>query len=47
MSIKQMVFAGGISVSFAYPFRFWLPFTSLNKQSIQLQAVAHVRTEAQ
>jgi hypothetical protein len=37
----------GISVSFAYPFRFWLPFTSLNKQSIQLQAVAHVRTEAQ
>ncbi|HEX4785718.1 MAG TPA: TadE/TadG family type IV pilus assembly protein [Candidatus Sulfotelmatobacter sp.] len=37
----------GTSVSFEYPYRFWLPFTSLNKQSIQLQAVAHVRMEAQ
>ena len=37
----------GVSVSFAYPYRFWLPFTSLNQQSIQLQAVAQVRMEAQ
>ena len=37
----------GVSVSFAYPYRFWLPFTTLNKQSIQLQAVARVRLEAQ
>lgn len=35
----------GISVSFRYPFQFWLPFTSLNKQKIYLRAVAHVRME--
>src|ERR1700687_3383114 len=26
----------GVSVSFQYPFQFWLPFTSLNKQRILL-----------
>ena len=28
----------GISVSFQYPFQFWLPFTSLNKQKIWIDA---------
>ena len=37
----------GVSVSFEYPYQFWLPFTSLNKQGIQLQAVARVRMEEQ
>jgi len=37
----------GISVSFQYPFQFWLPFTSLNKQKIMLQASARVRMETQ
>jgi len=37
----------GISVSFQYPFRFWLPFTSLNKQQIYLTASAHARMETQ
>ena len=37
----------GISVSFQYPFQFWLPFTSLNKQLILLSASARVRLEAQ
>jgi hypothetical protein len=37
----------GIAVSFRYPFRFWLPFTSLNKQQIWLQAQAQVRAETQ
>jgi Flp pilus assembly protein TadG len=36
----------GTSVSFKYPFQFWLPFTSLNKQQIQLVASARVRSEA-
>jgi hypothetical protein len=35
----------GISVSFQYPFQFWLPFTSLNKQHIWMTASAHVRME--
>ncbi|HEY3972521.1 MAG TPA: TadE/TadG family type IV pilus assembly protein [Candidatus Sulfotelmatobacter sp.] len=35
----------GISVTFQYPFQFWLPFTSLNKQKIYLQASARVRLE--
>jgi hypothetical protein len=35
----------GISVSFQYPFQFWLPFTSLNKQKIYLNASARVRME--
>jgi Flp pilus assembly protein TadG len=37
----------GISVSFQYPFQFWLPFTSLNQQQIWLTASARVRMEAQ
>jgi len=37
----------GISVSFQYPFQFWLPFTSLNKQLILLPASARVRLEDQ
>lgn len=39
--------ACGIAVSFQYPFKFWLPFTSLNKQQIWLTAHAEVRTEIQ
>lgn len=35
----------GISVSFQYPYQFWLPFTSLNKQQILLNASARVRLE--
>ena len=37
----------GVSVSFRYPFQFWLPFTSLNKQLILLSASARVRMENQ
>ena len=37
----------GILVTFQYPFRFWLPFTSLNKQLINLTATARVRLETQ
>jgi Flp pilus assembly protein TadG len=37
----------GMSVSFQYPFQFWLPFTSLNKQKIWLTASARVRMETQ
>jgi hypothetical protein len=37
----------GISVSFRYPFQFWLPFTSLNKQRILITASARVRMENQ
>jgi len=35
----------GMSVSFQYPFQFWLPFTSLNKQRVWLSASARVRME--
>jgi Flp pilus assembly protein TadG len=35
----------GISVTFQYPYQFWLPFTSLNKQLIWLPASARVRME--
>jgi hypothetical protein len=35
----------GISVTFRYPFQFWLPFTSLNQQKIWLTASARVRME--
>jgi Flp pilus assembly protein TadG len=35
----------GVSVSFQYPFQFWLPFTSLNKQQIWITASARVRME--
>ncbi len=37
----------GIAVTFQYPFQFWLPFTSLNKQKIWLTASAHARMENQ
>jgi hypothetical protein len=36
----------GMSVTFRYPFQFWLPFTSLNNQQIWLNAAARVRMEA-
>jgi len=35
----------GISVTFRYPYRFWLPFTSLNKQTIWISASSRVRME--
>jgi Flp pilus assembly protein TadG len=35
----------GISVSFQYPYKFWLPFTSLNKQIIWISASSRVRME--
>jgi len=35
-----------ISVSFQYPFQFWLPFTSLNQQRIWINASARMRMEA-
>ncbi len=35
----------GMSVTFQYPYQFWLPFTSLNKQQIWLPASARVRME--
>lgn len=37
----------GVSVSFQYPFQFYLPFTSLNKQKIWISASARVRLENQ
>ena len=37
----------GISVSFRYPFQFWLPFTSLNQQRIWMTASAQERLETQ
>ena len=37
----------GISVYFQYPFKFWLPFTTLNNQGILLTASAWVRMENQ
>jgi len=36
----------GVSVSFQYPFQFWLPFTTLNNQRIWMTASARVRLEA-
>jgi hypothetical protein len=35
----------GISVYFQYPFKFWLPFTSVNNQQILLTASARMRVE--
>jgi len=35
----------GVSVSFQYPFQFWLPFTSLNKQTIWISANARMHKE--
>jgi hypothetical protein len=37
----------GIAVSFQYPFQFWLPFTSLNKQRIWINSAALVKLENQ
>jgi Flp pilus assembly protein TadG len=37
----------GVSVSFQYPFKSVLPFTSLNQKQLQLQAVGQVRLENQ
>jgi Flp pilus assembly protein TadG len=37
----------GISVSFQYPYTFWLPGTSLNNQTVKLQAQAQMRAESQ
>jgi Flp pilus assembly protein TadG len=35
----------GISVSFQYPYQFWLPFTTLNNQQIFMQAQARMKLE--
>ncbi|HYM79714.1 MAG TPA: TadE/TadG family type IV pilus assembly protein [Candidatus Dormibacteraeota bacterium] len=35
----------GISVSMRYPYRFWLPFTSINQQTIWISASARVKME--
>jgi hypothetical protein len=35
----------GISVSLQYPYNFWLPFTSINKQTIWINASARARME--
>ncbi len=37
----------GISVSFQYPFQFWLPFTSLSGSTVNLPAQAQMRAETQ
>ncbi len=37
----------GMAVSFQYPFQFWLPFTSLNKQKIWITSSALVKLENQ
>lgn len=37
----------GMSVSLQYPFQFWLPFTSLNKQRIWITSSALVKLENQ
>jgi Flp pilus assembly protein TadG len=37
----------GIAVSFQYPYKFWLPFSTLNNQQIMLKAQARVRMETQ
>jgi Flp pilus assembly protein TadG len=37
----------GVSVSLRYPYRFWLPFASINKQTIWIAASARVRMENQ
>jgi len=35
----------GVSVTFQYPYQFWLPFASLNKQTIWISASSQVRLE--
>jgi Flp pilus assembly protein TadG len=37
----------GVSVSFQYPYKFWLPFSSLSQQQILLRAQAQMRAESQ
>ena len=37
----------GISVSFQYPYTFWLPGSSLNNETINLRAQAQMRAESQ
>jgi len=37
----------GVSVSFQYPYTFWLPGSSLNKQALLLPARAEMRSEQQ
>jgi len=37
----------GVSVSFQYPYKFWLPFTSLSNQTLELRAQAQMRAETQ
>jgi len=37
----------GVSVSFQYPYKFWLPFSSLNNQTVNLRAQAQMRVETQ
>ena len=37
----------GVSVSFQYPYKFWLPFSSLNNQTVNLRAQAQMRAETQ
>lgn len=37
----------GVAVTFQYPFQFWLPFTTLNKQQIWMTASAQARMENQ
>jgi len=36
----------GVSVSFQYPYQFWLPFTSLNNQRIFVPAQARMKLES-
>jgi len=37
----------GVSVSFQYPYKFWLPFASIGNQTINLRAQAQMRAETQ
>lgn len=37
----------GISVSLSYPYRFWLPFTSISRQTIWITASSRMRMENQ
>ena len=37
----------GVSVSFQYPYKFWLPFSSIGNQRINLRAQAQMRAETQ
>jgi Flp pilus assembly protein TadG len=37
----------GVSVSLQYPYKFWLPFSSLDNQTVNLRAQAQMRAETQ